>query len=315
MSTSFGPGNLLTASRSTSQSFSPALAGAIGAAVAALSAVLIVVSIFLCKRKTRRQLRSGDAEPYILAASATPSTASSSLSPPLSPMPYSPQSVLGLFVGPQAIPDQTYPLHPQQQFDLLASPPPNTLSTPLSPNQPYSYPVTHKIISSSNSRGLTPRRQDMAELRSPITPVTIQRPNDWDIEGHAGIGAGMVYTPVTPITGTPSPIVTTPTSHPSRRRSGRQKEQIETLSPPPPLPNVPVLRPPNVPRRSRRANLRELPNVTADGNADGRRDTGSGIGSDEESLPPVVRRQSFTHPAPPAYSPPRLIRNADLHFE
>ncbi|KAG8817084.1 hypothetical protein FRC17_000051, partial [Serendipita sp. 399] len=183
--------------------FSPALAGAIGAACAAIAAVLVVVCML--RRRRRSQVRPGSAEPYILA-NTTPSSENSNLSGPASPIPYSPVSALGLYYTGQ-------PQDVRTQADLLSSPPPNTLMTPISPNHPYPFPPStqqlypyaprHPSLSFTPSQGpvylpyippaeklsrirseqyLSPLREGaFAEFRSPVTPL-YPRPMDWDIE-------------------------------------------------------------------------------------------------------------------------------------
>ncbi|KAG8831448.1 hypothetical protein FRC18_006506 [Serendipita sp. 400] len=366
-----GPSNHSGSSQdghSGSTPFSPALAGALGAAGAAIAAVAVVVCM-LCRRRQRRSgVRPGSAEPYILA-NTTPSSQNSNLSGPASPIPYSPVSALGLYYTAQPLPMQDG----RMPGDLLASPPPNTLATPLSPNRPlvlphssqqfYPYTPRHQTLPLSPPQGPTylpyipaaeklnqirseryfsPTRENVfVEFRSPVTPL-YPRPMDWDIESQSerdqpppppvplhlpleepSTMMTMTTTTTTTTAVTPrgssfpssSPIVPLPSPHPSsRRRSGRQKEFLE-LPPVTPVNEepVPVLRVPRAPmRRGRRGTTGQVPDQFPHEMAGVTIEMRSPA-SDEESLPPVIRRQSLSHPAPPAYSPPRLVRNAELH--
>lgn len=339
-------------STQSSTAFSPALAGAIGAAVAAVSAALIVIFLVCMRRRKQKRLRPGSAEPYMLANS-TPSSQGSHLTPRLSPDPYAPESVLGLYTVPHG------PDYRTQPDLLLSSPPPNhslmspitpigmyypgqnttvttpssdqflnpytnSSLTPISPSYPqpyyaqgqqqqphysqsqpyYSYPVDKLSRHPSNYR----LQADMGG--PPVTPL-VPRPLDWNIESLSETGAPTAPPPAprSPAMLLPSPVIITPSPRSPRRRSGRQKEFIDEQQLAPPMPHMPGEQPPTVPILGNPNALRRGRRRT-DGaeRARGMRSPAS----DEESLPPVVRRQSFSHPAPPAYSPPRLVRNTDL---
>lgn len=346
----YNPGNSCVSQISTtnlvlmvdrSVAFSPALAGAIGAAVAAVAAALIVVFLVCMRRRKRVRPRPGSAEPYMLANS-TPSSQGSHLTPRLSPDPYAPESVLGLYTMPYGPDFRTQP------DLLLSSPPPNhTLMSPISPNRPY-YPSQNLTVTTPSSdqylnpytnNSLTPispshpqpyyspyypypveklnrhssnnrLHPNMAE--PPVTPL-VPRPSDWIIESHSETGAPTAPPPAprSPAMLLPSPAILTPSPRSPRRRSGRQKEMVDEQFVPP-IPHmsgnqvsaVPILGNPSVLRRGRRR--------TDGAEMRPRMGEGRNPASDEESLPPVVRRQSLSHPAPPAYSPPRLVRNTDL---